>query len=134
MRRLLPDLISLPAGTLQRSPHTVPENSKNELGLLYSISLALELQRTAVSRSSGRAAASRSRAGSTSRPTAPPPPPPMTLGAVPKKLKTAEEPLPETVAPTVVSPAGPRHLAVWGHSARQWYRNRNYLNCTRSLC
>ena len=102
MRRLLPDPISSPAGTLQRSPHAVPEDSKNELGLLYSISPTLELQRTTGSRSSGRAAASRSRAGSTSRPTAPPPPP-MTLGAVPKMRKTAEEPLPETVAPPVVT-------------------------------
>ena len=103
MRRLLPDPISSPAGTLQRSPHAVPENSKNELGLLYSISPALELQRTTGFRSSGRAATSRSRAGSTSRPTAPPPPPPMMLGAIPKKRKTAEEPLPETVAPPVVT-------------------------------
>ena len=102
MRRLLPDPPSSPAGTLQQSPHTVPENSKNEPGLLYSISPALELQRTTGSRSSSRAAASRSRAGSTSRPTAPPPPPPMMLGAIPKKRKTAEEPLPETVAPPVV--------------------------------
>ena len=103
MRRLLPDPANSPAGTLQRSPHAVPENSKNELGLLYSISPALELQRTTGSRSSGRAAASRSRAGSTSRPTGPPPPPPMSLGAVPKKRKMAEEPLPETVAPPVVA-------------------------------
>ena len=103
MQRLLPDLANSPAGTLQRSPHAVPENSKNEPGLLYSISSALELQRTTGSRSSGRAAASRSRAGSTSRPTVPPPPPPMSLGVVPKKRKTAEEPLPETVAPPVVT-------------------------------
>ena len=103
MRRLLPDPVNSSAGTLQRSPHAVPENSKNEPGLLYSISPALELQRTTGSRSLGRAAASRSRAGSTSRPTAPPPPPPMTLGAVSKKRETAEEPLPETVAPPVVT-------------------------------
>ena len=97
MRRLLPDPISSPAGTLQGSPHAVPEDSKNELGLLYSISPALELQRTTGFRSSGRA-------GSTSRPTAPPPPPPMMLGAIPKKRKTAEEPLPETVAPPPAQP------------------------------
>ena len=100
MRRLLPDPANSPAGTLQRSPHAVPENSKNEPGLLYSISSALELQRTTGSRSSGRAAASRSRAGSTSRPSVPPPPP-VSLGAVPKKRRAVEEPLPETVAPPV---------------------------------
>ena len=103
MRRLLPDPSSSSAGTLQRSPHAVPENSKNEPGLLYSISPALELQRSTGSRSSGRAVASRSRAGSTSRPMVPPPPPPMSLGAVPKKRKAAEEPLSETVAPHVVT-------------------------------
>ena len=102
MRRLLPDPASSPVGTLQRSPHAVPENSKNEPGLLYSISPTLELQR-AGSRSSGRAV-SRSRAGSTSRPMVPPPPPPSgSLGAVPKKPGAAEEPLPETVAPPVVT-------------------------------
>ena len=103
MRWLLPDPTSSPVGTLHRSPHAVLENSKNEPGLLYSISPALELQRTTGSRSSGRAAASRSRAGSTSRPSAPPPPPPMMLGAVPKKRKTAEELLTEAVAPPVVT-------------------------------
>ena len=103
MRRLLPDPTSSPAGTLQRSPHAVPENSQNKPSLLYSISPALELHRTTGSHSSSRAATSRSRAGSTLRPTAPPPPPPMMLGAIPKKRKTAEEPLPETVAPPVVT-------------------------------
>ena len=103
MRRLLPDPSSSPAGTLQRSPHAVPEDSKNEPGFLYSISPALELQRSTGSRSSGRAVSSRSRAGSTSRPMVPPPPPPMSLGAVPKKRKAAEEPLSETVAPHVVT-------------------------------
>ena len=97
MRRLLPDPASSPVGTLQRSPHAVPENSKNEPGLLYSISPTLELQR-AGSRSSGRAV-SRSRAGSTSRPMVPPPPPPCgSLGAIPKKRGAVEEPMaPPTV-------------------------------------
>ena len=104
MRRLLPDPSSSPAGTLQRSPHAVPEDSKNEPGFLYSISPALELQRSTGSRSSGRAVSSRSRAGSTSRPMVPPPPPPPgSLGAVPKKRRGTEEPLPETVAPVVVT-------------------------------
>ena len=98
MRRLLPDQSSSPAGTLQQSPHVVPENSKSEPGLLYSISPTLELQR-AGTRSSGRAV-SRSRAGSTSRPMVPPPPPPCgLLGAIPKKRGEAEEP----VAPPAVT-------------------------------
>ena len=97
MRRLLPDQSSSLAGTLQQSPHAVPENSKSEPGLLYSISPTLELQR-AGTRSSGRAV-SRSRAGSTSRPNMPPPPPPSgSLGAVPKKRGAVEEPMtPSTV-------------------------------------
>ena len=114
MRRLLPDPPSSPVGTLQRSqrsPHAVPEDSKDEPGLLYSISPALELQQqTPGSRSLSRAASSRSRAGSISRPTTLPPRPPLpgALGAVPKK-KTAEEAPPvKAIAPPVGSaPAQP---------------------------
>ena len=110
MRRLLPDPPSSPVGTLQRSqrsPHAVPEDSKDEPGLLYSISPALELQQqTPGSRSLSRTASSRSRAGSISRPTTlpPRPPPPGSLGAVPKKKKTVEEAPPvKTAAPPVGS-------------------------------
>ena len=103
MRRLLPDPPNSPSGTLQRSPHAVPEDSKQEPGLLYSISPALELQQTTGSRSPSRAATSRSRAGFTSRPTVPPPPPPPSLGAVPKQKKTVEELPPKAIAPPVVS-------------------------------
>ena len=101
MRRLLSDSPSSPTGTLQRAPHAVPEDSKQEPGLFYSLSPALELQQTTGSRSPSRAATSRSRAGSNSRPTAPPPQPP--LGAVPKQKKTVEEPPPAAIAPPVVS-------------------------------
>ena len=113
MRRLLPDPPSSPVGTLQRSqrsPHAVPEDSKDEPGLLYSISPALELQQqTPGSRSLSRAASSRSRAGSISRPTTLPPRPPLpgALGAVPKK-KTAEEAPPvKATAPAQPSIAAP---------------------------
>ena len=89
----------------------MPENSKEEPGLLYSISPALELHQTTGSRSPSRAASSRSRAGSISWPTAPPPrPPPLgALGAVPKKKKTVEEAPPaKAIAPPVGSaPAQP---------------------------
>ena len=117
MRRLLPDPPSSPVGTLQqsqRSPHAVPEDSKEEPGLLYSISPALELQQTTGSRSLSRTASSRSRAGSISRPTTLPPRPPP-LGAVPKKKKTVEDASPsKAIAPPVVSAPAQPSTAVTG--------------------